>query len=55
MITPKRRWMANMITSTEDTRFRFPWERGLRREAMIARRYRQLSRLPRRAGERMSA
>lgn len=33
-----KRWLENMIKATEDTTVRMPWERGQRREAMIARR-----------------
>ena len=33
-----KRWLENMIKATEENTVRMPWERGLRRQAMIARR-----------------
>lgn len=35
---PQRRWMKSVIESAETCKTRLPWERGLRREAMIRRR-----------------
>ncbi len=34
----KRRWMRNMLAESLAVKVRLPWERGLRREASIARR-----------------
>lgn len=34
----KRRWMRNMLAESAVVKVRLPWERGLRREASIARR-----------------
>ncbi len=45
MQTPKpttnaapRRWMTSLLAEAEACRTRMPWERGLRRQAFIARR-----------------
>lgn len=34
----ERRWMTSMVQEAEACKTRMPWERGLRRQAMIARR-----------------
>lgn len=33
-----RRWMASLLAEADACRTRMPWERGLRRQAFIARR-----------------
>lgn len=37
-MTTERRWMASLIAASAACKLRMPWERGLRRQAMIARR-----------------
>jgi hypothetical protein len=37
-MTTERRWMASLIAASAACKVRMPWERGLRRQAMIARR-----------------
>lgn len=34
----QKRWMTNMVAEADKCTTRMPWERGLRRQAMIARR-----------------
>lgn len=34
----ERRWIKTVIAEAQACKIRMPWERGLRREAMIARR-----------------
>jgi hypothetical protein len=34
----QKRWMKSILTEAEECKVRMPWERGLRREAFIARR-----------------
>lgn len=34
----QKRWIKNVITEADACKTRMPWERGLRRQAMIARR-----------------
>ena len=34
----QRRWMTSVLTEAAACKVRMPWERGLRRAAMIARR-----------------
>ncbi len=34
----ERRWIKTVIAEAQSCKVRLPWERGLRREAMIARR-----------------
>lgn len=36
--TPKARWINNLLAESAKCTTRMPWERGLRRAAMIARR-----------------
>ena len=37
-MTPERRWMKPMLTEAAACKVRMPWERGLRRQAMMSRR-----------------
>lgn len=37
-MTTQKRWMTNMIAEAEACTTKMPWERGLRRQAMISRR-----------------
>ena len=37
-MTPQPRWLTAVLAETATARVRMPWERGLRRQAMIARR-----------------
>ncbi|WP_386683929.1 hypothetical protein [Loktanella sp. R86503] len=37
-MTQQKRWMTNMIAEAEVCSTKMPWERGLRRQAMISRR-----------------
>ncbi|MBU1835923.1 hypothetical protein [Loktanella salsilacus] len=37
-MTMQKRWMTNMISEAEACTTKMPWERGLRRQAMISRR-----------------
>jgi hypothetical protein len=45
----QKRWMASMISEAANTKTRMPWERGLRREAFIARRNEAAKPEPKRA------
>ena len=35
---PERRWMKSILTEAAACKTRMPWERGLRRQAMVSRR-----------------
>ena len=37
-MTTQKRWLTNMISEAEACTTKMPWERGLRRQAMISRR-----------------
>ncbi|WP_394153558.1 hypothetical protein [Loktanella salsilacus] len=37
-MTQQKRWMTNMIAEADACSTKMPWERGLRRQAMISRR-----------------
>ncbi|MCC5973715.1 MAG: hypothetical protein JJT81_06640 [Rubellimicrobium sp.] len=41
-MTPGRRWMITAVAEAQLCKTRMPWERGLRRQAFIARRLAQL-------------
>ncbi len=51
IMKPKARWMINLLAESAKCTTRMPWERGLRRAAMIARRNTAptLATMPRRA------
>ena len=42
----ERRWMKSLLAEVAQCKTRMPWERGLRRAAMIARRVEQVQQRP---------
>jgi hypothetical protein len=48
-MTPGRRWMKPLLAEAQACKTKMPWERGLRRAAMIARRKAAEQATPRKA------